>query len=462
MNNKKEYLLIASIILLGLGMALMMSATNGTWRNTSFADYSDDSDTYNRTAMLLVERFSFHDESSLYVGMQRRSPGYPVFLAFLYFFFGKAPAAVFAAQGLLYAASIFLLWKLARLYLTRPYSFLPPFLLAAAWPVALFVTKLETELLSLFLLLAYIFLTETFFLGQKRKFLRLVGAGAALASFILIKPATLYLVPPIVIFLALRARPPHLSVQKTLAAFLAFPVILIGGWTVRSIIVFDTWQIQSGSFVVGYRGLEVTGSWDRATAAFLGGLLGDIVAGKFFPGYARDPEPYPSIDAITTQFVILGKEGLREAEREKIIYREAYDRILQNPLKFALYGITGLLRQNTPMNLEGHAMTHTFAGGEYDYLSEIEKIAILLAIRLTWYFFLAMVLYGAWKHMRHWESWGIIFIFVFGYNLLYAFFTHNEARYMVPLFPSYFLLFTAALFFLQSGRQSSLRESASD
>ena len=384
--------------------------------------------------------------------MQRRSPGYPIFLALVYGLFGRTPVAVFAVQGLLFAGSIILLWLLARMYFSPPYSFLPPLLLSLSWPVGLFVTKLETELLSLFLLLSFVFLIQKFFTA--RNLFLVLAAGAALSWFILIKPAALYLLPFMLALIVLRAR-------FAVLIFLLVPTFIVGAWIVRSLVIFDTWQIQSGSFVLGYRGLEVTNSWERTGGAFVGALAGDIVADKFFPGYAENPEPYPSINRITERFVALGKEGLTEKERENIVYGEAWSRIVQNPVKFFVFGITGLLRQNTPLNHKGHAITHTFAGGGYENLSETEKISILLGIRITWYLFLTMVIYGAIKHVGDWQSWGIILVFVFGYNLLYAFFTHNEARYMTPLFPFYFLLFTTAVFWLKTGWQVMLHGSIS-
>ncbi len=446
--HRTETKIIGGIVLLGLVLAALMSAINGTWRNTSFRDYSDDSDTYNRTAVLLLDRWSFHDEQSLYVGMQRRSPGYPVFLALIYGAFGRAPVAVFAMQALLFAGSIVLLWLLARMYFSPPYSFLPPLFLALSWPMALFVTKLETELLSLFLLLVFVYFLQRFFISQK--YALILVAGAAISWFLLIKPAALYLLPFIAAHVALRARG---EAAKTLALLMIVPALLVGAWMVRSIVLFDTWQVQSGSFVLGYRGLEVTNSWERVKGAFMGALLGDIVADKFSPGYAQNPEPYPSINATTERFVALGKEGLTEKEREDIVYNEAWSRIAQNPIKFLVFGVIGLLRQNTPLNHKGYAITHTFAEGGYEYILEGQKIALLIGIRILWYAFLAAVLYGAAITARDWRRWGIIFIWIFGYNILYAFFTHNEARYMVPLFPFYFMFFTAALFAMRRGSE---------
>jgi hypothetical protein len=439
--NKKGFYKIAAIIILGLVTVGVMSAINGTWQNTSFDDFSDDSDTYNLVAHLLLDRWSFHDENSLFVGVQRRSPGYPIFLAIVYFMLGDTPITAYIVHGLLFVGSIILLWRLALLYIPPPYSWLPPMLLALSWPVALLVIGFSSELISLFLLLLQLFLLQKFIQSGKPVFA--LGAGAALSWFLLIKPAALYLVPLMLALIVIYSR---LSVKKTLFYFLIIPVLVVGTWMTRSLILFDTWQIQSGSFVVGYRGLEVTNDWDRTNAALIGGVVGDFFADKYLPGYANNPEPYRSIDIMSDQHLQLGQTGLSEAEREKIIYKEASNRFLQNPAKFVVFGITGLLRQNTPLNHKGRAITQTFAVGGYENISDGLKTSILLGARLLWYIFLSFVLYGAVRNAFSWKLWGMILIWVFGYNLLYAFFTHNEARYMIPLFPYYYLLFTIAIF----------------
>ena len=429
---ERTFLII--IVFIGIGMAVLMSAINGTWRATSFSDYHDDAEIYNTTALLILEKHSFGEEGRGFVGAFRRSPGYPIFLAFSYALLGKTPFAAFFMQALILILSLFLLWSLAGIYFPYPYRLLPPLFLALSWFITLQVTIILPELFTLFLLLFFLWSLFQFFDSRRRGYLG--GAGGALAWFILIKPVALYILPFILAIVIAReyARASFLQLGFTLGLLLVIPFMSIGAWTIRSVSLFHTWQIQSGSYVIAWKSLEAAASWRRVAASFVGGLVGDFTADRILPGYADNPDPHLYVKATFDHMRALGAQGLSEAKREAILYQEARERIIANPVKFLVAGITGLLRQNTPMNHRGEAITHAR-----------QNLAVLLVIRLIGYALLALILYGAFLHWRDWHTWGFVLIWFICYNLLYGFFTHNEARYMIPLWPLYFLLLTAAL-----------------
>lgn len=440
---ERAFLLI--IIVIGIGMAFLMSAINGTWQATNFSDYHDDAEIYNRTALSLLERHSFSDDESGFVGAFRRAPGYSLFLAFSYGFLGKTPISAFVTQGALFIASILLLWSLATRLFLYPARLLPPLLLSLSWFISLHVTKLIPELLSLFLLLCSLWSLFQFMDRRRRGYL--VGTGAALAWFILIKPVALYILPFLlaVVIVHEYKRIPLRQLGLNLGLLLLVPLIALSAWTIRSIALFNTWQIQSGSYVVAWKSLEAAAPWRRVAASFAGGLAGDIVADKIMPGYADNPDPYLYVDAVFDHMRALRAQGVSERERETILYKEARERISANPLKFFVAGITGLLRQNTPMNHRGEAITHLFAGGGYHTLSSSQKITIVVILRLVWYFLLFLVAWGTALHYKQWRAWGMVIAWILFYNLFYGFFTHNEARYMIPLWPLYLLLLTSAI-----------------
>lgn len=440
-----ERTFLVIIVFIGLGMAVLMSAINGTWQATSFSDYHDDAEIYNRTALAILERHSFSDDESGFVGAFRRAPGYSLFLAFSYGLLGKTPISAFVTQAILFIASILLLWSLAARWFSYPIRLLPPLLLSFSWFVSLQVTKLIPELLSLFLLLYFLWSLYHFIDHRRRGYL--VGAGTALAWFILIKPMALYILPFLLAIIVAHEYT-HIPLRQlglNLGLLLFVPFIALSAWTIRSITLFNTWQIQSGSYVIAWKSLEAGAPGRRVVASFMGGLAGDIVADKLMPGYANNPDPYLYVDAVFDHMRALRAQGISEREREAILYKEARERIIANPLKFFVTGITGLLRQNTPMNHRGEAITHLFAGGGYHTLSSSQKIAIVIILRLAWYFLLFLVAWGIALHYKQWRAWGIVIVWVLLYNLFYGFFTHNEARYLIPVWPLYLLLLTSAI-----------------
>lgn len=452
-----ERTFLVIIIFIGLGMAVLMSAINGTWQATSFSDYHDDAEIYNRTALAILEQHSFSDDESGFVGAFRRAPGYSLFLAFSYGFLGKTPISAFVTQGVLFISSILLLWSLAARLFPYPARLLPSLLFSLSWFIPLQITKLGTELLSLFLLLFFLWSLNRFMDYRRSGYL--LGAGTALAWFMLIKPIALYILPFLLAIVIAheykRVSPRQLGLN--LGLLLLVPLIALSAWTIRSVALFNTWQIQSGSYVVAWKSLEIAAPWRRVAASFTAALVSDIVADKIMPGYADNPDPYLYVDAVFDHMRALRAQGVSEKEREAVLYKEARERIVANPLKFFIAGITGVLRQNTPMNHRGEAITHLFAGGGYHTLSSSQKITIVVILRLAWYFLLFLVAWGIALHYKQWRAWGIVIVWVLFYNLFYGFFTHNEARYMIPVLPLYLLLLTSAIIIIYEHYAKRLR-----
>jgi len=83
---------------------------------------------------------------------------------------------------------------------------------------------------------------------------------------------------------------------------------------------------------------------------------------------------------------------------------------------------------------------HLFVGTK-NYIPAVLKILILLSIRIIWYAFLAILLYGMIKHIKEWQTWGIISMLIIYYNVMYVFLTHSEVRYALMIMPFYFLFF---------------------
>jgi hypothetical protein len=439
-----ERTFLVIIILIGVGMAVLMSAVNGTWRLTHFSDYHDDAEVYNITALSILEHHSFAENDARgFVGIFRRSPGYPLFLALSYALLGKMPPAAFITQAIIFTLSLILLWALARFFIPSPYYVLPSLFLALSWFIALQVTSIVPELFTLFLLLLFLWAYEKFFTTDRYAFLFL--SGGALAWFILTRAVALYGMPVIIALLLFRSYSYYGSWKKSLrilGAFLIIPIFAVGAWMIRSVVVLDTWQIQSGSYVLAWKSMEATASWQRIAATFTATLTGDVVAEKFFPGYVKEPDHYRYTKIVTAQMLALDAEGIPESEKEQTLYREARERIKDQPLKFFVSGVMGFFRQNVPLNHRAQPITHLFNNGQFASLPTTQKIGILLVLRVIGYFFLALITYGAITKRSQWRLWGMVFFWVAFYNLFYAFFTHNEPRYMLPLWPLY-LLFAA-------------------
>ena len=451
MNQKKEYYLITGVILLGTLSVIFMGIVDGTWRKTQFTDFQDDQETYNMLALQLAKDGTYREEISSF----RRAPGYPAFLAILYRFITPSPLIVYAAQSALFMLSIILLWSLVSYLFPYPYRLVPPLLLALSWFAALSVTKVIPEILSLFLLLLALWCFERCLSSRRISFT--IGTGGALSWFLLIKPVALAFMPFIILLFAVRA---YFIFPRARGAALAtvflvlIPAVIVGGWIARGAKKFNSYQIQSGAMILEFKSREATAPWKRIFASFTAGLAGDIVADSIIPGYSDNPDPYYYIDPVARENFALDAKGYTEAEKELLFTARAKERILKNPAKFIVAGITGILRQNAPMNHKGNAIIHMFSRKSHPDIPYALKITTLVALRVLWYGFLAFVLTGILKERKNWQTYGMFALWIILYNGMNGFFSHNEARYIIPVWPLYLIFATTTLMYLKQQRSA--------
>jgi len=177
-------------------------------------------------------------------------------------------------------------------------------------------------------------------------------------------------------------------------------------------------------------------------AFLISSIVGDYIAGKFFPEYARDPEPVTekTVEREKKYQSLLTADRSNATHIEELAYKEAFDLIRANPIKFLLTGLIYLPRLNMPVNLKGIEISHIFVD-TYRAIPSILKIGMLLAVFITWFLFVAIVFYAFYKKIHLWKSWGVMLVLIFCFNALYILASHAEARYVLPVMPFYFLLF---------------------
>ncbi|OGZ42317.1 MAG: hypothetical protein A3C80_00590 [Candidatus Ryanbacteria bacterium RIFCSPHIGHO2_02_FULL_45_43] len=399
------------------------------------------------TAISLVHTGTFNNRGPGYIGNGQRGPAYAVVLALGFLMFGEYVWPVYLMNFIFLALVIILLWRLSRRYLDGYLAFLPPLMLAV-FPFSAHQVYGRYELFSLFLGVFSVFALLKY--REHKGFLWLSVGTLIFTVWILERPIVLYFLPLVLMFLVFWQRS-SLSISRLLVHMLLFFFIIgsvIGLWAWRNHRVLDTWQIGSGGHMLLRTAMHTDRTSKELISLALSYGVGDFIGSRVYAHYPENAAPSGWIHSLEDRWVQkdewivedLDGEILTRVELDKKMYREAFLKIKERPVKFVLTGFIRLIRLNAPLNHRGQEIIRMFMG-EYQYLSSGMKIMIILAIRLIWLFFLTLVLYAIARHWREWETWGILILLLLYYNSMHALLTHGEARYVVTVMPFYFLLF---------------------
>ena len=163
------------------------------------------------------------------------SPGYPVFLSMLYFYLGDNYAAVVYSQMVMSAATIVLLYFVAKALFNARAAFVFAVLSAAYYPYVSFPASIMTETLFMFLV------ALTLLYGQRaaktRRYTSLAATGVLAGLCLLTRPAGLAIVPGLAVLMAC-AWECRLRLLAPRLAFLAlFIVITLTPWWARNYVI---------------------------------------------------------------------------------------------------------------------------------------------------------------------------------------------------------------------------------
>ncbi|MEO0079262.1 MAG: glycosyltransferase family 39 protein [candidate division WOR-3 bacterium] len=162
-----------------------------------------------------------------------RTPGYPLFLAIPFTLFGPSLFWPILLQLLISVATAWLTWQLTReLHLTPEAGVLATFLVAASPNLAFLATKLVTETLFTFLLIASLLLLNRFL--TLRHWPSLIACGITLGLLILTRPIATYFPLVIALFLTLFLRERRAGALSAPLVLLAATTVVVAPWIIRN------------------------------------------------------------------------------------------------------------------------------------------------------------------------------------------------------------------------------------
>ena len=206
-----------------------------------------DSRSYLAPADALFQEGRFDTEPGSNTPETLRTPGYPAWLAGVYFLFGKSADVLIFSQTALFLGTLVLLYSLAERMFGSRAALLAVIFLALDPSSLSYTFKVLTETLATFLALGLAYFIFKFFETAKRNVFGFL-AGLSLALATLVRPTFYYFLPVLLIVFSVFLVREKVEGKKIVAALLltALPVVLIvGGWQWRNFEKAGVFQITT-------------------------------------------------------------------------------------------------------------------------------------------------------------------------------------------------------------------------
>lgn len=397
---------------------------------------------YDRVALNILKDGDFSRE----VGgvITELDPLYPIFLAGIYSVFGHNWDAVRVIQIILFALIAVIIFLLAKDLFNRKIAIYSGLLAALFYPLAGYSGRLHREVFLASLVVFLIYCLYKAQLSGKKKWF--VFSGIVLGLAILTK-SIIYFFPLLVVGNFLIVYRKKFFTKKVLFSIFLFIFslgIVLAPWLAK-----DYHPERASLGVQGGGTLMARASLIEALRGeygehFLGQSLGYFFVKKLNP--QLDPKKlFASLThTIVQRFKELSSAGYNEKEISKILQEEALTKIFKQPHLYLFISFLNFLSFNNPLmpdpkNLQSDEIQELFVG-THPELSDFTKAGIILAIRFIWSIFFFFIGYAIIKNLKNWSKFSWIFLIIFYFNLVYALLL-GLARYALPIYPFYILLF---------------------
>lgn len=438
-------LLIAAVV---IGSSLVVNTlTHASSRKTLEDrlqdDYAGTGDGYSATALSFIYNQSFSDAEHPYFGAVPSGPVYPLFVAAAFAIAGERLGAVWAFQLLFFIFAAILLWRIAFRMLPEPWALAASLCFAAFWGASTYVFQLNNEILSLTLILLFIYALGRY--EERSDALSLLLTAFAFSLLVLLKPI---FEPFLVISLGgigLIAFRHSLSIQRIVRPALLFLVIAlatVGAWHVRNYRLLGSVTISTGGHALYLRALSAIYPPATFQGFLVAAFTGDLIADKFVAGYADAPEPSTTIRRVFNRERMKEKRrGATEFELDERYWQEGKKIIAEHPWRYLAATPAWLSRLNSIPHYTGSMTDHLFVD-TYTWAPTAVRILILLLLRSAWLMLMLVAIGKAVQilwHRRERMSVLLMAVLVLYVNGMYALFAHAEVRYLLPVMPFYIL-----------------------
>lgn len=375
-------------------------------------------------------------------------PFYPFFLAGIYKIFGLENfEAVRFIQLILFVITVLLVYFIASDLIEQKWAFFAGALTALFFPLAGMVGILLREPLVAFLLALFAFSIYRAQNYLKYKWFVLAGLSLGIAIF---TNAIIEFFPLVVFFIFLGIFKKGFfrkDVLLKMGIFLILCYLPMAAWSSRS--YFDESVVSSGvksGYALGRRAEMMEKIKGNDYFKHLGGLT---LGYYFFEDSGINPYELFIEKSLSARTAELLKMGYSTEETGKILGKENARIIIHNIPQYFAISVLDFLQFNGPMlpspkNLAIGPMQNLFIKNSYPALPVWAKIIILLGLRIIFWILFALIIYGFIRAIKDWKKFIWVVSIVLYFNLVYSALS-GMARYSIPIYPFYIILFALGI-----------------
>lgn len=446
-RNRKETsdLAFFLFVFLALKIALFLPA----YLTDSSRVFMGDSYLYKNSAETLLELGRFSQSVEMPDAPEIvLTPGYPLFLATTYSFFGIHNLPVILIQILLSAGTLVLTYALARKFWNQKIALVACFLLAFD-PASLANSfLLLTETLFTFLLLLATYASISLLQNKKEEKMWALLLGASLALATLVRPIAYYLIFPLLagfLITMLFARLPWKKILITLALIATPWIILVGGWHIRnfSITKSFTFAYIQGINLFDYKAPDIIARRD--------GITYDTARQKL---HASLPAMTGWSQAQTLNFY--AKEGFSIIKRYPLLFLE--DQAYGIAKMMLLPHVSALLRFfDIPYESESYIMLDMFKLPINEYVHKwVHGHPLQFTLFLIGEMYLlalySSIIVAAWKIFTSKRAKKLAYIWIVGLLCYFLLFSEASPRFRVPMMPYLAMFGGAGIYYIYKSR----------
>ncbi len=235
-------------VILGLCFFLRAGAVIAVLDSDPHVAVQVDTPTYEQPALALLEHGRFSESPRDPLPEFLRTPGYPAFIATVYWIFGQSHAALLLMQVLLSTVTVLVVYLLgARMWsvsiglLAAAMTAMEPLQWYSAGTIL--TESLDTLLLILVVAIGFVMLTQE---QPKLRWPLLLGFAVATAT--MVRPATYYLplfVVALLAYTAVHRRATLRDGARMIAVFLLPVIVIVGGWQFRNHETVNSWRFTA-------------------------------------------------------------------------------------------------------------------------------------------------------------------------------------------------------------------------
>lgn len=243
-DSKILTLLFIGALLFRVLLLLISLLSNGYDRlfNNIILVQGNDPLTYHQLALNLLNHNSFSYDAGL-PPVTLRTPGYPLFISFIYFLFGSKPLFVIVFQIIIDSMTGIIIFKLTRVITNYKIALIALILYTFEPHASIYSLSMYSDTIFVFFttLFGYLFIK---FLKEKNK-LFLIFSAITLGIATLIKPSSVYLPVIAVITIIFKYRKKYRLIVQQSLIFIVFLILVISPWLVRNYIYYNKFFLST-------------------------------------------------------------------------------------------------------------------------------------------------------------------------------------------------------------------------